>query len=572
MSEGRRAAVVGWLPHLWALVLGVLLLGPALGRGYVLSFDMVWVPDLALRRDFLGLGGGLPRAVPSDAVVAVLDEVVPGMLLQKLVLLGALLLAAAGAQRLVGPSLVARLVAVSVAVWNPFVAERLAIGHWPVLLGYAATPWLVEAANRARQTGVVPRRLYWLVPLGCLSPSAGMVTVLLLLLVGLGRGTTPAVRLRLLAAVVAGNGPWVVASLVGPGDTTPLQVGASVFNLRAEGTVPAPLTAAGLGGIWNSAVVPASRLGIGGWWWLALVVGLAAAGWRPWWRRTQAPGRWLACWVLGWSVAVLGWAAPGALEWWGSHVPGGGLLRDGTRYYALCLPLVVGLTAAGAEVLAGWVGSRLGRLAAGGAAVALILLPLALMPDAAWGVGGQLRPAHYPDSWAEARGVLERAEQRHPGAVLILPFTAYRAPGWNRGHRVLDPMGRYLTPDYLASDRLSVAGRGLVGDDPRVPRVATALAGQDPRRLGETLRALGVRYVARELTVPAPAAALAPIPGRTILRNQGVELIDLGMRPPDARPAGVTLVLLIGVWGMYALLPLLGTVDQELDRRRRRDR
>src|SRR3546814_6013260 len=83
-------------------LLGSLLLGPALGRGYVLSYDMVWVPDLALRTDFLGVDSALPRAVPSDAVVSVLDELVPGMLLQKLVLLMGLVAAGAGAARLVG--------------------------------------------------------------------------------------------------------------------------------------------------------------------------------------------------------------------------------------------------------------------------------------------------------------------------------------------------------------------------------------------------------------------------------------------------------------------------------------
>ncbi|MER6939728.1 hypothetical protein ABT284_18500, partial [Nocardioides sp. NPDC000441] len=97
-------------PTVWAGVLAVLMLGPALGAGFVLSYDMVWVPDLALTRDVLGLGSGLPRAVPSDAVVAVLDEVVPGLVLQKLVLIGALVLAGAGAAELVRErSLAARL-------------------------------------------------------------------------------------------------------------------------------------------------------------------------------------------------------------------------------------------------------------------------------------------------------------------------------------------------------------------------------------------------------------------------------------------------------------------------------
>src|SRR5687767_12271875 len=92
---------LGWLPTAWALLLAGLLLGPALAPGYVLSYDMVWVPDLALRNDLLGLGSALPRAVPSDAVVAVLDELVPGMLLQKLVLLGSLVAAGAGGAALV---------------------------------------------------------------------------------------------------------------------------------------------------------------------------------------------------------------------------------------------------------------------------------------------------------------------------------------------------------------------------------------------------------------------------------------------------------------------------------------
>ena len=85
---------------LWALALALLVLGPALGPGFLLVRDMVWVPDLALRADALGLGSGLPRAVPSDAVVAVLDEIVPGMLLQKLVLVLALAAGGVGAARL----------------------------------------------------------------------------------------------------------------------------------------------------------------------------------------------------------------------------------------------------------------------------------------------------------------------------------------------------------------------------------------------------------------------------------------------------------------------------------------
>src|SRR6478735_9398159 len=66
------------LVRAWPWLLTFVVLGPLLGRGFVLTYDMVFVPDLAMRTDFLGLGSGLPRAVPSDAAVAVLDTVVPG--------------------------------------------------------------------------------------------------------------------------------------------------------------------------------------------------------------------------------------------------------------------------------------------------------------------------------------------------------------------------------------------------------------------------------------------------------------------------------------------------------------
>ena len=145
-------AAIRATPALWALALAMLLLGGSLGPGFVLTYDMVWVPHLALGPDALGLGTALPRAVPSDALVAVLDDVVPGEVLQKVVLLVPLVTAGAGAATLAGTDLSARLVAASVAVWNPFVAERLAIGHWPVLVGYGVLPWVIHGGAAWRRS------------------------------------------------------------------------------------------------------------------------------------------------------------------------------------------------------------------------------------------------------------------------------------------------------------------------------------------------------------------------------------------------------------------------------------
>ncbi|HET8604354.1 MAG TPA: hypothetical protein VFM09_10525, partial [Marmoricola sp.] len=208
-----------YLPHLWAVVLVGLLLGPALGRGYVLTYDMVWVPHLAMRPDFLGLGSALPRAVPSDAVVAVLDDAVPGMLLQKLVLVAPLLAAAVGMLRFVGPGLTGRLVVVTLTVWNPFVAERLAIGHWTMLVGYGVLPWLVLDGTRVRESGRLPWRVLLLLPLGSLSASAGLVSAAALLVPAAAlRHRSGGLRtLGMCALVLAANAPWLAAGLAHAG-------------------------------------------------------------------------------------------------------------------------------------------------------------------------------------------------------------------------------------------------------------------------------------------------------------------------------------------------------------------
>ena len=346
------------LPALWAWLLAAVLTGPALGsalgRGFVLSYDLVWVDDLAWTPTVLGLGSGLPRAVPSDAVVALLDEVVPGAALEALVLLSAIALGGVGVARLLeGSPLSTRLVAVTVWIWNPLVVERLVIGHWPVLVGLAVLPWLVTALALEGAEGRPRARCWVLVPLGCLSASAGFFTTIGLFLGGLGR-----VRSRRLATLaVAGNAPWVVSGLRHLGAATSDPAGAALFALKDEGALPAPLAALSLGGIWNTEVVPLSRSGPLGPTWSLVLLGLAVLGLLTWWRdRGARPPAGVArtvvlLWVAGYVLALLTWVAPGLVALTAQVVPGGGLLRDGARALVLCVPLVSVLVATGAQRL-----------------------------------------------------------------------------------------------------------------------------------------------------------------------------------------------------------------------------
>src|SRR5215469_9673184 len=130
------------------LVLGLLALGPGLRRGFLLSYDMVIVPRQPFTAAIAGLTGGPPRAVPSDAVVAAAARVLPADIVQKLVLLSIFVLACSGAAALLdGQPWFARLAAGVFYTWNPFVAERLIIGQWALLLGYAGLPWALRAVT-----------------------------------------------------------------------------------------------------------------------------------------------------------------------------------------------------------------------------------------------------------------------------------------------------------------------------------------------------------------------------------------------------------------------------------------
>ncbi|MBD8869687.1 hypothetical protein [Nocardioides donggukensis] len=553
-----RRALVDAAPGLWSLLLALLLLGPALAPGFVLTYDMVWVPDLGLGVDALGVGSGLPRAVPSDAVVAVLDDVIPGMLLQKLVLVATLTAAGAGAAALVGGlPLLARCAAATVYVWNPFVVERLVIGHWPVLVGYAVLPWLILEAGRWRRESSVRPHLLLLLPLGCLSASAGIASGLAVLLFGLGRG-----RLRnalLTLVVLAGNAPWLVAGLLHAGRATSDPAGAVRFATNGEGPLPGPLAALGLGGIWNREVVPVSREGALAVLALAALLLVAGAGLRAWWRGTDRRDAiaLAVCWGVGWGVAVLSWGAPQALGWLAAEVPGGGLLRDGSRLLVLSAPLLGVLSGHGVARIRAWFQPHASATVVASLAA---VLPLAMLPDAAWGASGRLHAARYPDWYDATRTAVDPSR----GEVLLLPFTSYRAPAWNRGQKVLDPLGRYLGIDHVSSDELVVSGQRLAGEDPRGEAVRQALTEPTPGARASALTDLGIGTLVVERAAPGESPEVA---GESILTSSDVRVVTLGEARERPVPDEWWLAMSVA-WAAFLSLLVTG-VTWTLVRRRR---
>lgn len=544
MAKARRLA-----PTLWSLVLTLAVLGGALGPGYVLSYDMVWVPDLSLTPDVWGVGTALPRAVPSDAVVAVLDNVIPAAVLQKLMLVGSLVAAGTGAAALVADrSVPARLVAVTIAIANPFVVERMVLGHWPLLVGYAALPWLIVTLRDPAGEDRLPPSVPALLLVGSLSASAGLATTVAALALGIRRGR-PRRTLILLGWLVAANAPWIVAGLVRSSSATSDATGAELFATADEGMLLGPLAALSLGGVWNAEVVPTSRTGWAGvLLTVLLVVAIVVAILRLVRGRAQvaALGGLIACWMVGYGLAVVSWASPASLGWLAAQVPGGGLIRDGSRLLGLAVPLIVVLVAVAVDSLLERLPDRASRVLVGGV---LVVVPLTLMPDALLGAGGRLTAVTYPASYDAARAAVAQAPG---GAAISLPFVSYRAPLWNDGgRRVLDPLGRYLDRSVVVNDELVVSGTRIAGEDPRAQQALAALGAVSAEERAARLRAIGVSVVVVERIEGYPVPAIA---GSPTLEGE-LTVVELG--PADTSPVSRAHSAFMGVaWLAWIAVPI----------------
>jgi hypothetical protein len=337
--------------------------------------------------------------------------------------------AATGAARLVpSRSLAARAAAAGLYAWNPFLYERLVMGHWGLLVAYAALPWVARAAVdlRVGKDRALPSLVLCLAVAAAGNPSGGLLAALVALGVaaappwggvdspgnrsadpatlplrgaerrqpGLGRAPGPrpcpgCPRPATAAALIAGialvvNAPWLVPSVLRPGGVPVRPEGVAAFAARADGPLGAVGSLVGLGGIWNALAVPP---GLGSWPWLAgfvVVLAVAAAG-VPLLGRRWPPGA--AVGLLAAAGVGLVLAAAPALpglrslaELVVTQVPGGGLIRDSQRYVAplaLAEAVCFGL---GVERVLPALPPRWVRPAAAG----LVAAPVLLLPALAW--------------------------------------------------------------------------------------------------------------------------------------------------------------------------------------------
>lgn len=477
----------------YALVLSLAVTAPLLAPGYLLLRDAVSTPRSYLSDAALGLSEAAPRALPQDFLVALASGVIDGGVVVKMALVAGLLSAGWGATRLAQTAvpeagMAGQFVAATVAIWNPYVAERLLQGHWSLLVGYGCLPWVATAMLRLRTSSVGVWALVFWIALAGLTPTglmlAATVALACVFAPGSGRPRWWCAAVALGPSVLVAL-PWLTAAAMAGSLSSTQAEGVGAFAARAEPGLGTLGSLASLGGIWNADAVPASRTTAFAIVAAVVLLGVVALGLPAVVRRSVA----VPLLILA-AVAVVVPAAmatgPGMafVEAAIRALPGLGVVRDAQKWVALAVPAY---SLAGAAAVL----TLRHRIPAVAATLICCAALVATLPDLAWGVGGKVSAVQYPPGWARAAALIN--DDPHP--VAVLPVDSMRRFAWAGDAPVLDPLPRWVRADVLTTGDLTVGGRTVPGEGERAREVQQVLLAGGDR---DKLAAAGVGWVVVE--------------------------------------------------------------------------
>ena len=491
-------------------VLALAVMLPMLVPGFILTLDLVFTPKLPM-----------PTTIGNDyalqLLLHMLNWVLPGEVIEKLVLLAILMLSGVGMHRLVqklqstpaGYRQVAAYFAGILYTLNPFTYSRLMAGQYALLLGYALLPFFARALLQFLEAPKLKTSLYvavWVTLLSIVSiHSIGMMFLLTLIAAGLAVWQHRQQRRHIwhmakhgllgLVMVAVASSYWLLPALQGHGavatavthfSTTDREAFATVGN----GAIGKFSNVVRLQGFWVEARdlyllpqehTPAWGLLMLGVW--VLVVSGAVSAWRY---GQRAVVIWLGTTS---SIAII--LSIGVLnDWLAQHVAFFAGYREPQKFVSLVAFSYAILGAYGVRALL----SRLKQTSFGRAArVAVLLLPLMCTSIMLWGCDGQLLPRHYPADWFAVNNRLD--SDTSPFKTLSLPWHLYM--NFDFSQRIIaNPAAKFFDKPMIVSDDPEF--KNVAPTVPNIPkqRIQTMLAAaSDQHDLGARLAPFNVKYI-----------------------------------------------------------------------------
>jgi hypothetical protein len=521
------------------LALALLVTAPLLAPGYLLLRDAVSTPRSYLSDSALGLSEAAPRALPQDFVVALATELVDGGVVVKALLVAGLFMAGWGSARLAAAvvpeaGMAGQFVAVTIAIWNPYVAERLLQGHWSLVVGYGCLPWVATTMLRLRTSEAPPlyeacALVFW-IGLAGLTPTglmlAATVALACVFAPGSGRPRWWCAALGLGTSVLVAR-PWLTAAALADSLSSTQAEGVGAFTARAEPGLGTLGSLASLGGMWNADAVPASRTTLFAVVSALVLLGVIAVGLPTLIRRPVAVPLLILAAVAVVVPAVMA-TGPGmaALEATIRTLPGLGVVRDAQKWVALAMP-AYSLAGAAAVV------TLRHRIPAAATALICCAALIATLPDLAWGVGGKVSAVQFPPGWAQASAMINA----DPRPVAVLPVDSMRRFAWAADAPVLDPLPRWVRADVLTTGDLTIGGHTVPGEGKHAREVQQLLLSGADR---DTLATAGVGWVVVEnIWNTGWSAPALPLP--VAYRDPDITLYRVGGDHPAASGRGVVL-------------------------------
>lgn len=495
----------------WYSLLALIVMGPMLLRGYVLTMDMVFTPKLPAPAE-------LSNSSLFHWLLHVLNFVLSGEVIEKLVIFLILLLCGVGMYRLVDTkSEIARYFAGIFYTVNPFTYERWMAGQYLVLAGYALLPFLVRALvalcthpsrrNRLRvmlwYSAIALVSLHGLV----LAAMLGVIMFVIYLLAQSPRGryyhNMWLSAGHVLLGVLVLNSYWLIGIMTGrsPISQTIDAIGRtdlSAFTTASNAHAGLFFNVAGLYGFWlerfQRYALPNHNLVI--WFGCSLLLGLLIIlGLREQRRRHSLLGVSLGLAGVVGLVLALGTQAPltGSFTHWAiTHLPLMRGFREPEKFSALLALAYAYFAAYGLDrVLTKVKPAAEGRLEVirDGA----LLLPLLYTSTMPFGFVNQLKPVQYPASWYNFNHQL----QQHPpsGKLLFLPWHEYMSYDFTP-RIIANP-----APNFFAAPVIAGTNSEFGGITDPTPTATSRfieqqmLAQTDRTDLGKTLAKLNVQYV-----------------------------------------------------------------------------
>ena len=533
-------------PDAATLILGVVIgLGVCarmIGGGPLFLLDWTIGPHYAVVTPAaLGLNGGLTAGIGGSVLEALLNRVV-GSASTWLPMLAFFPIAAVGAGRLAGRSRWSRVAAGSLYAVNPFVFNRLYVGHLALLIGYALLPFAVKAAMRS-VSSPGPR---WCVPalwwagLTSLSPHFAWIyglVVLGVVIVAIWTKQHPLRRVAGWFAVCVGVFTLMSTYIILPNGSTnlPTQVGSVSLNIyRTNGDPHLGLFAnvLALYGFWRTGPGPELPKDVViGWPFIMFaILVIVGVGARHVMRRSPIKDEGMApesivngepnqlsaprtpavnqsseidqyrlalmlvfVGVVGYFLALGNQGPAGGLFLWAfDHVPFFSIMREPQKFLMLLVLAYAILFGWGVERLSqvDVSPSRFGTVAA--AALIGVVLPLGYSVTVFDGLAEQITSSPLPAAYQSADALMGTGV----GNVLVLPWHLYMEYPFTNGRVITNVGPTSFRRNVITGDNVEADNVETQSTSPRSAYLEELFQyGTKTKNFGALVVPLGVRYV-----------------------------------------------------------------------------